>query len=104
MNTVQYPIHGNTLIISRVTVEGQASIDDWFLKLAGVLKFLGIHKLIFRAGGSIEIPKWFEDLCQRLGIEIIILDSEKFDQEYPYAVPPYKKPVNPFRERFKRKE
>jgi hypothetical protein len=78
-----YSDNGSTLIIPHLPSGRQKAVDDWFIQIASQLAVSGLKKIIFKGGGTVEIPDWFKDLCKQLGIEIVILEPEVFDREFP---------------------
>ena len=70
------------LPVSRVINDKQ-----WWERLLERIKHLikaGYHidALVFRGGGTLQIPDWFRQLCDGLGIQLIVLEPDVFDRDY----------------------
>jgi hypothetical protein len=62
------------------------TVDDFFRDLLSDLIETGARNVILQGGGSVAIPHWFYEECQRLGIMVQVIDNEsgpRFDDIRP---------------------
>jgi len=63
-----------------------ATVDDFFRDLLADLIESAARNVILQGGGSVAIPNWFYEECQRLGITVQVIDKEsgpRFDDLRP---------------------
>ena len=61
--------------------------EQWWKRLLKRIELLiqagyPIGAIVFRGGGTLQIPDWFRKLCDKLGIKIIILEPDVYDRDY----------------------
>ena len=75
--------NGKTIIVPELPTGWVNTPERWFVGMGNALVGSGMSKIIFRGGGNVMIPDWFVELCRQLGIDIVILEPEAFDQQFP---------------------
>ncbi len=72
-----YHLYRGVVIPVTITSVTQQKFEDDLKQLADFLKHMKPPvTLIFAAGGTLELPGWFRELCAALGMTIIMLESE----------------------------
>jgi hypothetical protein len=67
----------------KVKSEKRRDITDYFNRLIKEIKVLGLGKIVFRKGGTIQIPEFFNEWCRQNGVTIEIIDGPELDNLYP---------------------
>jgi hypothetical protein len=60
----------------------QNEIDEFFKRLIAEIRFRGLNKIVFKAGG-IPIPDFFRQWCQDKNVEIEIIPEDELIRQYP---------------------
>lgn len=61
----------------------KSKIKEYFENVIKEIKFLGINRIVFRAGGTIPLPDFFCDWCMQNGVAIEILADDDLSNNYP---------------------